>query len=229
MRWRARVANSPIVFRVVSKLLSGWIRFVVATSKIDRDGWSDVEEAIRGGHAVIICCWHQRIMLSPYLMPEHEGQCNSLTSHRRPGRMVGQMLKRFGFMTTPMPPGTLGAGQMRRLLRGLNNGVSICLAPDGSSGPARVCKTTPIQWARVAQVPIFTFSFSAKKAWRLPTWDNMLLPKPFTHISMCWRRWDVDVPRDLDDPENLRQRLELFMNDVCAENDRLTGHDQPVL
>ncbi|MGI3186282.1 lysophospholipid acyltransferase family protein [Nioella aestuarii] len=225
MSLRSRIINGPGFFFVMSSLLSGWMRFVAATSRIDRKGWAEVEEAIGTDRGVIICCWHQRIMMSPFLMPGNEDRCNSLTSHKRPGRIVGQMLKRFGFKTTPLPPGTMGTSQMRSLLGGLRQGISICMSPDGSSGPAFECKIVPIQWARASGVPIFVFTFSCKRSWALPTWDRMMLPLPFNRMTLQWQKWDRQVPRQSDDFEALRIDLQGFMNDQVAELDAVYGRN----
>ena len=227
--WKSKAASSPFVFGVVSRLMAGWIRFVFWTSKVEKEGWKEFESAISNNQSVIICCWHQRILLLPYMMPGYENRCNGVTAHKRPGRFFGQMLKRFGFKTTPMPRGTTGTAQMRSLLRELSKGTSICISPDGSSGPARICKPTPIQWARVGRVPIFTFTFSPKRFLKMPTWDSMLIPGPFNRMKLVWRRWDVEVPKEIADLDALCLQLQEFMNDACEEVDLHIGHNGPVL
>lgn len=231
MTIRARLANSQWTFRLVSKLLSGWIRLVMMTSHVEKRGWDSVRDTVGDDGAALLVCWHQRLICSPYIFPDMEARCCSLTSHKRPGRIVGAIHRRFGITSLPMDEGLRGAANMRQLLRGLSNGVSICVAPDGSSGPARVCKVTPIQWARSAQVPIFTFTFSCKRFWAWPTWDRLMFPMPFNRITMEWRRWDIEVPRNLtaDMTAELQSQLEDFMNEVAAEADARVGLAEPFL
>ena len=109
-----------------------------------------VAELVERHGAVIIVCWHQRIMLTPWMFDLGRYRCQSLTSAKHAGRLVGWIHRAFGMGTVPMPKGVLGAAEMRLVLKGLKDGVSIGISPDGPRGPARVAKVTPIQWARAA-------------------------------------------------------------------------------
>ena len=59
------MARSPVVNRIVAGLFGAWLRLVWATSRRDADGWEGVVQLLERHGAVIIVCWHQRIMLTP--------------------------------------------------------------------------------------------------------------------------------------------------------------------
>jgi lysophospholipid acyltransferase (LPLAT)-like uncharacterized protein len=205
------------------------LRAIKASSRVEEDGWDAVAQAIRDHGGVIIVCWHQRLMMTPYMFRFGQARCRSLTSSARAGRVVGALYQRFGYETIPMPKGMLGTAEMRHVIKGLKSGISIAISPDGPTGPARIAKTTPIQWARVAQVPTFVFTFSCRRFWIWPSWDRLMFPKPFNEIILLWREWECPVPRKLNasQVEALALDLQGFMNDVSAEADRRMGHDQP--
>ena len=226
MSLRKRIADNPAVNRAAASLFGAWLRLAWATSRRDAEGWRDVAALIERYGAVIIVCWHQRIMLSPWMFDLRAAPCRSLTSAGRAGRLVGWIHRAFGYGTVPMPRGARGASEMRAVLGSLRQGVSIAIAPDGPRGPARVAKVTPIQWARAAQVPVVVFTFAGSRVWRWTTWDRLHFPLPFGRLVLLWRHWDREVPRRFTAAEGAALAAELgtFMDAVTAEADaRLSG------
>ncbi|RMA40650.1 lysophospholipid acyltransferase family protein [Rhodophyticola porphyridii] len=231
MSLRKRIADAPRTNRAVAALFGGYMRFVRASSRRNEDGWEAVSRALDSHGAVLIVCWHQRLMLTPWMFDLTQAPCRSLTSDGRAGRLVGWIHRAFGYETMPMKRGLLGAGAIREVLRGLQNGISIGISPDGPQGPPRVAKVTPIQWARATQIPVFVFTFSARRYLTWPTWDRLMFPMPFTRLELMWRQWDRVVPRRVsaDQAEALAADLGRFMNAVSAECDARAGHDTPQL
>ena len=221
MSLRKRLASSPVVNRAVAALFGGWLRFVWTTSRREADGWDHVARLVDRHGAVIIVCWHQRIMLTPWMFDLKRYRIQSLTSAGRAGRLVGWIHRAFGYGTVPMPKGVLGAAEMRLVLKGLKEGISIGISPDGPRGPARVAKVMPLQWARTAQVPIVVFTFAGSRVWRWNTWDRMFFPKPFGRLVLIWREWDRAVPERFTEAEGeaLAAELSRFMDRVTAEAD----------
>ena len=218
---RQRLASSPALNRFGAALFRVWLTLVYRTSRRDADGWAEVSRLVEAHGAVIIVCWHQRIMLTPWMFDLTQAPCRSLTSAARAGRLVGWMHRAFGYDTVPMPRGVLGAAEMREVLRGLKQGISIGISPDGPRGPARVAKVTPIQWARTAQVPVVVFTFASSLFWSWPTWDRLMFPLPFGRVAMIWRVWDRAVPPRFTEAEGeaLAAELGAFMDQVTAEAD----------
>lgn len=218
---RQRVASSPMLNRAAAGLFRLWLNAVHRTSRPVADGWEEVSRLIEEHGAVIIVCWHQRIMLTPWMFDLSQAPCRSLTSAGRAGRLVGWMHRAYGYDTVPMPKGVMGASEMREVLRGLKQGISIGISPDGPRGPARVAKVTPIQWARTAQVPIVVFTFSSTRFWSWPTWDRLMFPLPFGRVTLLWRVWDRAVPPRFTEAEGeaLATDLGAFMDAATAEAD----------
>ena len=53
-------------------------------------------------------------------------------------------------------------------------------------GPKYRVKPGIVFAARESAAPIVPFSWSASKAWRLNSWDQMLIPKPFSTIKVVF-------------------------------------------
>lgn len=209
MSLRRAIADNPRVNAWVEGMFARYIAFAVRTSTWERDGFEALEEVLETGEPVIFCIWHQRMMLAPWMFNSSLGRFCSLTSSARAGRMVGQILGRFGFETIPMSSHKRHVALSREVLRRIRDGYTIGIAVDGPRGPHRQASTVPLQWARSTGKRVFVFSYSCRRALFLPLWDRNMLPLPFTRGTMICREWQENVPRDADDVETERLRLGL--------------------
>ena len=214
MSLRKRIADSARVNAFVEGVFARYISFSVRTSRWDKVGFETLAETLKTGEPVIFCIWHQRMMLAPWMFDQTLGKFCSLTSSARAGRMVGQILARFGFDTVPMSSHKRHVALSRDVLRRMNDGYSIGIAVDGPRGPHRIASTVPLQWARSSGHKVFVFSYSCKRAIFLPLWDRNMLPLPFTRGMLVCEAFDQTVPRKADaaTTEALRQSLEDHLN-----------------
>ncbi|WP_439139159.1 lysophospholipid acyltransferase family protein [Roseicyclus sp.] len=225
MSMAKRIVSSRGVNIAVATIFGLWLRFAWVTSRRDADGWEAVARLIDAHGAVIIVCWHQRIMLTPWMFDLQHAPCASLTSTGHAGRLVGWIHRHFGLKSVPMPKKISGAGEMRRVLGLLRGGTSIGISPDGPRGPARIAKVAPIQWARATQLPIVVFTFAGSRVWPWRTWDRLHFPLPFGRLSLIWRPWDRAPPARMtvEEATALAADLGRFMDAITAEADARVG------
>jgi lysophospholipid acyltransferase (LPLAT)-like uncharacterized protein len=228
---RQRFADSPAANRGIAWIFATYIRLVWRTSRIQQDGWDEIQACLDVDEPVIIVLWHQRLMLSPYVFDVSKGPFCSLTSPARAGRFLGHVQQMFGFETIPMEKNAGSFAATRTVLQNLRKGGSAGIAADGPRGPTRTCKLTPIVWARSAQKPVFVYAYSVRRYWAWPTWDHQMFPLPFNRGAMIWRRWDQSVPRKIldQDAEDLAVQLGKFIDEVTFEADKMAGHSRPQL
>ena len=71
---------------------------------------------------------------------------------------------------------------------------------------------------------IIPVSFSARQGKQLGTWDNFLLPWPFSSGVIVWGK-PIEVSKDLDanDIEKKRFEVEKGLNVILKEADQITG------
>ncbi len=126
---------------------------------------------------VIYAVWHGRILLLPYLYG-HRG-CHVLASRSRDGELVARWISRFGLRPV-RGSSTRGGGEaFRRLTRALRGGGEVVVVPDGPTGPREVLKSGVIALARLSGAPILPTAVGASREWRLGSWDEFRIPKPF--------------------------------------------------
>ena len=222
---RKRIADHPGLNRWVEDRLAAYVRMSHRTSQFDRQGFEDMDACIARGEPVIMCLWHQRLVMAGYTFPVDLGRISSLTTSARAGRLAGQVLNRFGYETVPMSSHKRHVSLSREVLRRIKSGSSIGIAVDGPGGPARIASTVPLMWARVSGCRVFCVAWSANRVMRLPTWDALMLPSPKSRGAMRCLEWTQTVPRDADDTEveRLRQNLEDTINAVTDAADAACG------
>jgi lysophospholipid acyltransferase (LPLAT)-like uncharacterized protein len=65
------------------------------------------------------------------------------------------------------------------LTRALRSGHEVVVVPDGPRGPREVLKPGVIALARLSGAPIVPVAVGASREWRLRSWDEFRIPRPF--------------------------------------------------
>jgi lysophospholipid acyltransferase (LPLAT)-like uncharacterized protein len=105
-------------------------------------------------------------------------------SRSRDGELVARWIRRFG-LEPVRGSSTRGGGEALRLLtRALRSGHEVVVVPDGPKGPREVLKPGVIALARLTGAPIVPMALGASREWRLRSWDEFRIPKPFARCVM---------------------------------------------
>lgn len=126
---------------------------------------------------MIYAVWHGRVLLLPYLYGHRGSQV--LASRSRDGELVARWIRRFGLEPVRGSSTRGGAEALRLLVRALRAGREVVVVADGPKGPREVLKPGVIALARLSGAPIVPVSVGAAREWRLGSWDEFRIPKPF--------------------------------------------------
>lgn len=225
MSIRRKIANNPRLNRLVEAAIGRWIDLSFRTSHWSRTGFETMEDAIATGGPVIVVLWHQRLMMAPYFFDTSVGPVCTLTSTSRAGRLAGHVVQRFGLETVAMSSHKKNVAFTRKVLGKIRAGTSIGLAADGPRGPARETSQIPIVWAQTTNKRVFLVSFSQRRVIRLPTWDDMWIPLPWSRGALMCREWEEKVPRTLSqqEKEKLQAGLKAALDEVTNATDEAVG------
>lgn len=134
-----------------------------------------------------------------------------LISEHRDGEMIARVAASLGFQTVR---GSTSRGAARALVglgRALASGHDVAITPDGPRGPAGSFAPGALVVAQRARVPVVAVAARASRAWRLGTWDQFLIPKPFARVTVAYSDAMLVVggrPRDVvDDVTRFRETL----------------------
>lgn len=166
-------------------------------------------------HPVIFLLWHNRVLSLPAiwsLISRRERPAVVLTSASKDGAVVAAAMKVFRMDSARGSSSRRGAAALVALRRALADGKDICVTPDGPKGPRYVMQPGVIKLAQSTGAPVVSVHLFTTAAWRLKTWDRLVIPRPFSRVRVVIDHALV-VPRDLDEAafETERARVEAAM------------------
>ena len=89
---------------------------------------------------------------------------------------------------------------MKGLIRAAAKGLDLAITPDGPRGPNRELKLGALTAARLTGLPLVPVGVGVTSAWRIPSWDGFVVPKPFSTVRVAYGRPSF-VPRHADQAE----------------------------
>ncbi len=131
---------------------------------------------------LIFAFWHESILFLSFAKPKKR-TINILISTHKDGKLASDVVKYFNL-------GTVGGSSNREptkaffaMLKSIkNNKTDIGITPDGPKGPRRKLKRGIIELAYLSKMPIVPIVCCTTNAWRVHSWDRMLIPKPFSTV-----------------------------------------------
>ncbi|MDX2168897.1 MAG: lysophospholipid acyltransferase family protein [Deltaproteobacteria bacterium] len=210
----ARLADlAPWLLRPLLFLLRRSLRVEYVGDADLRARWARNERAV-------LACWHNRLLILPVL-GEEAPMCIMVSQHRD-GEMATQLLGAWG-VTTVRGSATRGAvGGFLRLVDAFRHGNNMMVFPDGPRGPRYVAKPGVIHLAKAVAAPIYPVAYATTRAWRLKSWDRLIVPKPFGRIRVAVGA-PLSVPQDASSEQltglvtELQARLVQLSESVEAE------------
>jgi len=134
-----------------------------------------------------------------------------MVSTHRDGEIIAKMLRRRGFRPIRGSSTRGGASALREMTRAAQTSeTDVVMTIDGPRGPAREAKPGALFLARATGIPIVPMGLWVERAWQLPSWDRMVIGKPFSRLAVSFGR-PMDIPQHATREEingPLRERLE---------------------
>jgi lysophospholipid acyltransferase (LPLAT)-like uncharacterized protein len=147
---------------------------------------------------MVLAFWHSCIFPATYVW--RNLQIRVMSSDSFDGEWTGRIIRKFGFVKVR---GSSSRGAVRALLgmrRELEQGWAVAFTIDGPRGPRFVAKPGAVLLARATGAPMVAFHIAVEKAWILNTWDQSMIPKPFSRALLRVGR-QIAVPADADDSQ----------------------------
>jgi lysophospholipid acyltransferase (LPLAT)-like uncharacterized protein len=151
----------------------------------------------------------------------HRGQSVAvLVSAHRDGEIVARIAERLGMRTVR---GSTTRGAARALLgvvRELEEGREVAVTPDGPRGPAKKFASGALVAAHRARAPIIGIGVSARRAWRLRSWDRFMIPTPFTRVDVVYSEPTLVHASSPREAETEAPRFEALLADIIDRAER---------
>ena len=159
-------------------------------------------------HKYIFCCWHNKLFLGPHLLPRNR-VINALQSSHSDGMITSLAFQYLGMNVILGSSKKGGMQAFRKMVKCLKLGESIAITPDGPKGPKEKVKEGIIKLAQITNTPIIPLVWATRKYKIINSWDNFVLPYPFSKgIYSFGRPIYIEKKIDMNKFELERQNLE---------------------
>ncbi|MBC8383496.1 MAG: lysophospholipid acyltransferase family protein [Candidatus Cloacimonetes bacterium] len=172
-----------ILLNLVEKLGPSLIKLLMGTLRIKEYDKHNLISAKETHGTVIYAFWHNRMLIPAYT---HINQfIHVLISQHKDGEFIARVVIGLGFGTIR---GSSRRGGMKALKEAvtISKNYDIAFTPDGPTGPKEIVKDGVLYLAYRTGKPIIPGIFIIKSRWELNSWDNFMIPKPFSPVKMIY-------------------------------------------
>jgi lysophospholipid acyltransferase (LPLAT)-like uncharacterized protein len=152
-------------------------------STVHEDRWRPIYEA-RRPHVFLL--WHEALL--PLLWQHRYQAITIVVSAARDGQYLADFADSLGYGAVR---GSSHKGAARALLgavRELRSGRTVAFTPDGPRGPRRELKPGVVAAAQRGRGVVVPLHAEASRAWRLHSWDRLMIPKPGARVRIIYGR-----------------------------------------
>lgn len=210
---------------IAAKVGAVLLRFIHATLRWEKVGFNG-DKALWGDKEPIIgVFWHGRQLMIPWVYLEHKSSnCKRemfvLISHHTDGRIISEIMRALKISTVFGSSSYGGVNALRSLAAKIEEGHHVCFTPDGPRGPRYKAKQGVLSLAVMTGATILPVTYSAKRVWKLSSWDGMIIPKPFSPAVYILGE-PLRFPKDLVGAEfdQALLQLEATLNEMTERAD----------
>jgi hypothetical protein len=139
--------------------------------------------------------WHRALLCSA---GNYRGKNIAiLISRSFDGELIARTVERLGFVAIRGSSSRGGATSLRAMEQALADGHFMAITADGPRGPKYVAKPGAVQLAQMTGSYVGSFYVLPQRAWTLRSWDNFLIPKPFSRVVVTYPKL-VEYNKDAD-------------------------------
>jgi lysophospholipid acyltransferase (LPLAT)-like uncharacterized protein len=179
----------------------------------------------------IVAFWHGGMLLGWFLhRPRGGGRVAALVSRSKDGALLDATLKKWGFSMIRGSSHIGGKEAMLLMEEEIRTGASLCITPDGPTGPRHQMKMGAIRLSQKTNVPLFLAGIGIAQKKLLRSWDQFEIPLPWSHAAVVYSN-PIMVPPDLsgEDLELYKKNLEDQLIKLDEEAVRTLGRKNPAL
>lgn len=181
---------------------------------------------------VIYSFWHRAVFPATWMW-RNQGIA-VMVSRSFDGEYIARIIEAFGFVAVRGSSSRGGAEALLGMREELAKGAAVAFTIDGPRGPKYVAKPGPVRLSRATALPMIAFYVGLDRPWILNTWDDFMIPKPFSKALVRVSR-GIQVPAEPTDTQiaHYHRQLQAALERVtrfAEENVARVGTDEfPIL
>ncbi len=160
---------------------------------------------------VMFALWHNRIFTMPPIWQRTGGKSRStvvLTSASKDGTTLATAMKMFGLGAIRGSSSRRAVSALIGMKKALRDGYDVCVTPDGPRGPRYEVQPGVIKIAQATGTAIIPIHIRYSSAWRLRSWDQFVIPKPFSRVSVIFDK-PISIAKGISTEEFEAERITL--------------------
>ena len=170
--------------RALLLLGTGALRILARTWRFQVINPEAIDNLRAAKRAFIFSLWHGQLL--PLLWHHREEGVVLLISEHQDGEMVARAAESLGYALVRGSTTRGGDRALISVIRELQAGREVAITPDGPRGPARKYAPGALIAAQRSGAAILPVVAVADKAWRLRSWDQFMIPKPFARVTVAY-------------------------------------------
>lgn len=208
--------KEKVIIVIASYILYWIIRIIGYTVKFEVTGFENHEDK-----PLVYCFWHNRIPIATYFWRKRG--IIVMSSRSFDSEYIARFIQRFGYGAA-RGSSTRGArSALIQMIRAVRGGESAAFTVDGPKGPIYEAKPGAVMLAAKSGAPILPFSISLNKCWRLPSWDKIEIPKPFSRAFVVIGE-KIEVADSGDEyQEIVNSKLQSSLEELRGKSDQLAA------
>jgi lysophospholipid acyltransferase (LPLAT)-like uncharacterized protein len=208
---RCLIRVADLVFYALILIIGKTIRFEV-------EDIENYEKIIKAEKIPIYTFWHNNIFLGTYYFKNRKIVVMSSMSFD--AEYIGRFIKRLGYGTVRGSSTRGGVGALVEMIKIMKRGFPCGFAIDGPKGPKYITKPGVCLLAKKTGNPIMPFVVYPQKFWTINSWDNLMIPKPFTRTLVKIAEPIYVNPNSTnEDIENKRLELQKTLDELLKNGE----------
>lgn len=212
-----KIIKHTITQNIIAYLGAKFIKVIHKTTQWNFLNLENLNTAVNSTRPVIICCWHQRLLMIPSFW-DFERNTSVLLSSHSDGLLISKVLTHFNVDSIYGSSTRGGDKAALKIIRQLKKGNAIGITPDGPKGPNQIASIGVAQLAYLSKAIIVPIAYSTKKHKKLRSWDKFMIPLPFSKGRFC--AGDIIDTANFKSADELLEKIQSDLESVtCIADD----------
>ena len=213
-----KLTKSKWTIKTLTMILCWYVSFVRYTTRWTVIGMDKLPQSSH----FIFTSWHNRILMVDKMW-QYQDKMNFIVSPSSDGNVLRMFLEYFKHNGLVGSSGSgTGTGVFKKALKLLKQGKNFSVAPDGSRGPRYHMKPGIGFLAQKASVPIVMTTYNIKNRIVLNSWDNFIVPLPFSKGVIMY---DIVNYNEVADSDKFNEYLESQLTELTKNSDKYFNHN----
>lgn len=130
--------------------------------------------------------WHAELFIAPqvYRKLRQQQPTSAIISQHFDGDLIAKTLSFLNILPLRGSSKRGAKSVLINAIKAIKEGYSVMITPDGPRGPRYSMSDGAIVLALRSNLPLMVVNYQAGSYWQLKSWDQFVVPKPFTSLDI---------------------------------------------